>query len=209
MTDEPRFEDGPDATVRAFADAWRRIDGARSLVLVEGVSDQIAVTVAADVLGVDLTAVVVVPINGAQAIGRIMVELDRRVPGAAVVALCDARELPYLERARAASADAGRVEVHVCRADLEDELVRAAGEHLVLEVFAAGGDATSFRTMRRQTAWRDRPFDEQAHRFIRAGARRSQRYAEALLRSLPPERVPPPLRDTIASIDRTRRAPGD
>lgn len=198
-----RYEHGPDASVRALADAWSRVGGARVIAVVEGVTDQIAVETTAGLVGVDLTEVVVLPINGAQAIARVAPELDRTAPGRPIVGLCDVAELPYFERAGAGR----RFDVFVCRDDLEDELLRAAGEQLVLEVFDAGGDAASFRTMRRQAAWCDRPFAEQAHRFVRAGARRGQRYAEAVLRALPPERVPAPLRDLVAVVDRALRSP--
>lgn len=195
------YDHGPGATDRALSAAWCRVGEARALVLVEGVSDQIAVETTAEIIGADLADVVVVPINGAQAIGRIVAELDRLSPGTPITGLCDVAELPHFERARAATAEASRFDVYVCRDDLEDELLRAAGELLALDVFAAGGDAASFRTMRRQAPWRDRPFHEQAHRFLRAGARRGQRYADALLRALPPERLPTPLRDVVTAVD--------
>lgn len=202
MSDEvlARYEHGPDASVRAFEAARARLPAARAIVLVEGVSDQIAVETAAEVLGADLDGAVVVPINGAQAIGRVLRELDAGSPHAALVAMCDVRELPFVERARTELADPERLEIVVCDDDLESELIRAAGEQLVLEVLAAGGDAAAFRTMRRQGVWRDRPFDEQAHRFLRAGARRSQRYASALVRALGEGRIPAPLADVVASV---------
>ncbi len=65
------YERGPGATVRAGRRAWEHAAGASGVVLVEGVSDQIAVEAAAATLGVDLEAagVVIVPIGGAHAIG--------------------------------------------------------------------------------------------------------------------------------------------
>src|SRR5690349_19121685 len=60
---------GPDATVRATARALARIDDAATLVLVEGVLDQIALETAAAERGRDLDAdrIVIVPIGGAHA----------------------------------------------------------------------------------------------------------------------------------------------
>ncbi len=195
-----RYEHGPDASVRAFAGAWARLRTARTVVLVEGVSDQIAVESAAEVLGAELAGVVVVPMNGAQAIGRVLADVDAQRPAAKVVVLCDAAERAVVERARSASLEPARVRVVACVPDLEFELVRAAGEPLVRAVLTAGGDAGAFRTLQRQAAWRDRPFDEQSHRFLRAGARRSQRYADALVRALGPRRLPAPLIDVVTSL---------
>jgi hypothetical protein len=61
-------------------------------------------------------------------------------------------------RGRSASSGAvwRRLGFFVCVADLEDELIRAAGPALVAEVFAAHGDLGAFRTIQRQPAWRGR-----------------------------------------------------
>lgn len=134
------YERGPDATVRAGAAALEQTSRARAVVLVEGVSDQIAVDAAAQVQGCDLGAegVVVLPIGGAQAVGRTLGELGRRLDGLAgvtVAGLCDVAEEGYFRRA---IGDAGlgeasdraaleRCGFFVCVDDLEDELLRAAG----------------------------------------------------------------------------------
>src|SRR5690348_5642281 len=77
---------GPQATHRALA---REVD-ARAVVLVEGYSDQIAVETLAAQQGRDLAQerVLVVPIGGAQAIGRFLA----RFADAQVVGLCDVGE---------------------------------------------------------------------------------------------------------------------
>lgn len=204
------YETGPDATVRATAAAWTRVDAARAVVLVEGVSDQIAVEAAAGVQGQDLTVdgVVVLPIGGAQAIGRSLVELRARTDGLVVGGLCDVGEEPYFRRAVTAAGmgeatDRSRLErlgFYVCVDDLEDELLRAAGPDLVDEVMIAQGDRSSFATLQTQPPWRHAPYHAQARRFIAAGARRKHRYAAAIVRALGPDRVPAPLAGVLAHV---------
>ena len=74
------YETGPDGTVRAAAAAWSRVERRSRVVIVEGVSDQIAVDAAAEVRGLDLSGngVVVLPIGGAQAIARALADLNSR-----------------------------------------------------------------------------------------------------------------------------------
>src|SRR6478735_8518821 len=50
------YEHGPDAPQRATAEAWARADGADVVVVVEGISDQIAVETAAASRGRSLAA---------------------------------------------------------------------------------------------------------------------------------------------------------
>jgi len=81
---------GPDAPLRATARALAKVGGAEAVVLVEGVSDQIAVEAAAVRSGFALDAerVVVVPIGGAHAIGRFLTMFD----GVRLAGLCDLNE---------------------------------------------------------------------------------------------------------------------
>jgi hypothetical protein len=64
----PGYASGTDAPLRATAAALERARHARSIVLVEGISDQIAVETLAGLQARDLTkeGVVVVPIGGAR-----------------------------------------------------------------------------------------------------------------------------------------------
>ncbi|MDY7101198.1 MAG: TOPRIM nucleotidyl transferase/hydrolase domain-containing protein [Actinomycetota bacterium] len=201
---------GPDATVAATADALDRAASARAVVLVEGISDQMALEELARCQGRDLGAerLVVVPIGGAQAFAR---ELRRFGPGGAgviVAGLYDAGEEEVVRRAIATAGLGAPVTRHeleelgffVCVKDLEDELIRAAGAATIEELLASQGDLGSFRTLQKQQVWRGRPFDEQFHRWLRAGARRNLRYARLLVRSLPPDRVPRPLTATLGAI---------
>lgn len=200
------YETGPDATLRATASALERAERAQSVVLVEGISDQIAIEALAPRLGRDLNTerVVVVPIGGAQAIERYVEHFAaasaaaRRVP---VIGLCDIGERDHFGKAFDRHGLAGEgAGFFVCDADLEAELIRATAPNApddLEAVLDAEGDLGAFRTMQKQAAWRDRPFDEQMHRWIRSHARRSSRYAALLVNELPVQQMPQPLVDVV------------
>jgi hypothetical protein len=170
----------------------------RSVALVEGISDRIALEALAARRGRDLDAegVAIVPIGGAQAIARALTEVPAGVP---VTGLCDAAEAPVFRRAleRAGRTDAG---VYVCVADLEDELIRALGPISVLELLEANGHLHSFGTFQKQPAWRGRPIDAQLRRFLASSDRRKLRYALLIVEALEPARVPRPLDGVLAAV---------
>src|SRR5207245_10262352 len=105
------------------------------IVLVEGVTDEHALTLAARRLGRDLKAegVSVVPINGAHAISRFLRQLAAEEPGAKLAGLYDEGEEEViraaLERAGyGPNLDRGRlagVGVVACIADREEGVGRA------------------------------------------------------------------------------------
>ena len=66
------YAHGPDAPLQAEAQALARLDEARAALLVEGISDQIALETLAARQGRDLAEekILVVPIGGAQSILR-------------------------------------------------------------------------------------------------------------------------------------------
>jgi hypothetical protein len=175
----------------------------RAVVLVEGVSDQAAVEALAERRGRDFAAegISVVPMGGAQAIGRF---LSRFGPGGLDVGLAglyDAGEEAEfqrgLERAGLGSdltrADLERLGFYVCIADLEDELIRALGAAAVEGVVEAQGDLGSFRTLQKQPAWEGQPVDDQLRRFMGSGGRRKIRYARLLVDALDLGQMPRPL----------------
>ena len=182
----------------------------RGVVPVEGISDRIAVEALARRRGRDLEGegVSVVPIGGAQAIGRFLDRFGPRGLDARLAGLCDAGEerefLRGLERAGLGSrldrAEMERLGFYVCHADLEDELIRALGADSVEEVVAAQGDLRSFRTLQKQPAWQGRPKEEQLHRFMGSGGRRKTRYARLLVEALEPSRVPRPLELVLTRV---------
>jgi Overcoming lysogenization defect protein-like, TOPRIM domain len=178
------------------------------VVLVEGISDRIALETLAARRGRDLQGegVSVVAIGGAQAIGR-FVERYRR-EGLLIAGLCDAGEARdyarALERAGLGSEltpeDMERLGFFVCVRDLEDELIRALGPDSVEEIVDAHGDLRPFRTLQKQAAWDGRPRDEQLRRFMGSGGRRKIRYARFLVEALDLARVPRPLDAVLASV---------
>jgi hypothetical protein len=97
-------------------------------------------------------------------------------------------------------ADLGPLGFFVCVADLEDELIRAAGPVRVLEVFAAHGDLGAFRTIQRQPAWQGRDEAAQMRRFLGAGAQRKLRYARLLTDAISLDRMPRPLTALLTTV---------
>jgi hypothetical protein len=199
---------GPPATRRALA----RVGDARAIVLVEGISDQIALETLAARRGRDLEGegVAVVPIGGAQAIGRFLARFASHSSGTRLAGLCDAGEEEVfrrsLERAGFGSPlgrpDLERLGFHVCVADLEDELIRALGPAAVEAVLDSHGDLGSFRTFQKQPAWRGQGVDAQLRRFMGSADRRKLRYARLLVEALDLAHVPRPLDHVLADVAR-------
>jgi hypothetical protein len=181
----------------------------RAVVLVEGVSDQWAVEALAERRGRNLDAegVSVVPIGGAQAIGRFLERFGPNGLNLRLAGLCDAAEESEfrrgLERAGLGSdltrADMERLGFYVCVVDLEDELIRAHGAAAVEEIVETEGDLRSFRTLQKQPAWLGRPPEEQLRRFMGSGGRRKIRYARLLVKALDLSRMPRPLEGVLAA----------
>jgi hypothetical protein len=153
------------------------------IVLVEGITDRIALEAVAAKLGLDLAdeGIEIVPIGGAQAIRRAAAEYE----GERVVGLCDAGEERWFRRVLGDAA-------YVCTADLEDELIRALGPAGVEEVVAAQGELETFRNFQNQPAWRGRPVEAQLRRWLQNGGR-YLRYPPLHVAALEPERIPRPL----------------
>jgi hypothetical protein len=204
----PGYASGFDAPLRATADALERAQHARSIVLVEGISDQIAVETLASLQARDLAkeGVAVVPIGGAQSVSRFLAHFGPAGAGLRVSGLCDAAEerlfCRQLARAGYAQADT-RSDLEtagffVCDRDLEDELIRAVGPDALETILADEGDLASFRTLQKQAAWRDAGFVDQLRRFLGAGARRKLRYASLFVLALEIDHQPRPLRDVLS-----------
>jgi hypothetical protein len=180
------------------------------VVLVEGISDQFALEALAARHGRDLHAegIAVLPIGGAQAIGRFVEQFGPRGLDLRLAGLCDVGEEADfrrgLERAGLGSnlsrEDMERLGFYVCVADLEDELIRALGTDAVQEVVDAQGDLGSFRTLQKQGPWQGRPIADQLRRFMGSGGRRKIRYASLLVDALELTRVPRPLDLVLAHV---------
>ena len=179
-------------------------------MLVEGISDQGALEALAERRGRDLAAegVSVVPIGGAQSIGRFLSRFGPEGLDLKLAGLCDVGEegdfRRGLERAGLGS-DLTRTEMeglgfYVCVADLEDELIRALGADAVEKVVDDQGDLGSFRTLQKQPEWRGRATEEQLRRFMGSGGRRKIRYGRLLIEALDLNQVPRPLDGVLAHV---------
>jgi len=197
---------GPQATQRALAG----IESARTVVLVEGISDQFALEALAARRRRDLAAeaVSIVPIGGAQAIGRFLARFGPDGSNVRLAGLCDVGEVDVfrrgLERAGFGAGltrdDMERLGFFVCVIDLEDELIRALGAPSVEAVVEAEGDLGSFRTFQKQLAWRGKPIDAQLRRFLTSSDRRKLRYVRRFVDALDLSAVPRPLDGVLAHV---------
>jgi hypothetical protein len=175
----------------------------RSVVLVEGVSDQLALEALAERRGRDLRAegVSVVPSGGAQAMGGFLSRFGPQGLDLGLAGLCDAGEEGELrrglERAGLGSeltrAEMESLGFYVCVVDLEDELIRCLGAERVERIAEEQGELQAFRTLQKQPAWRGRNTEEQLRRFMGSGGRRKIRYARLLVDALDLDNVPRPL----------------
>lgn len=182
----------------------------RTVVLVEGVSDQLAVQALAARWNRNLTeeGVAVLPMQGATNIGHFLQRygpngLDLRLAG-----LCDAAEMRFFQRGfqRAGLgpvATLGELEnrrFYVCDADLEDELIRALGVDGVERLLAEQGDLSAFRTFQQQPAQRGKSDLARLRRFMGTRGGRKIQYAPLLVDALDLQRTPSPLARLLSAI---------
>jgi len=183
---------------------------ARAVVLVEGISDQIAVETLAVRRGRDLGAegVAVVPVGGAHAITCYLTRFGPAGAGLRLAGLCDLGEENVFRRGLARAgvgsprtrADMERLGFDVCVEDLEDELIRAVGAAQVEALIDAQGDLGSFRSFQRQPQWRGQLAEAQLRRFLGSGARRKLRYARLLAGAVDLDRLPHPRDAGLAGL---------
>jgi hypothetical protein len=183
---------------------------AAAIVLVEGVSDQAAVTTLAARHGRDLSGegVFVVPMGGATNIGHFLAVFGPRGFGVRLAGLCDEGEEPAfrrgLERAGLAPGPGRsgleRLGFFVCVTDLEDELIRALGVAATEQLIQEQGELGSFRTFAKQPAQRARPREKQLRRFLGTRSGRKIRYGQVLAGALDLTQVPRPLAGVLARV---------
>jgi hypothetical protein len=187
-----------------------RADSPRTVVLVEGASDKLALETLAERRGrnLDAESVSVIPVGGAHAIGSFLDVFGPQGLNVRLAGLCDAGEERHFQRALERTGlgadltrpDMERLGFYVCVADLEDELIRSLGADSVERVIAAQADLESFRTLQKQPAWRGRAREEQLRRFMGSGGSRKIRYARLLVHALDLARVPRPLDGVLAHV---------
>ena len=180
---------------------------ARTVVLVEGISDQLALLALAGRRGRNLDAegVSIVPMGGATNIGRYLDLFGPHGRNVSLAGLCDVAEEDAfkrgLERAGLGSdltrADMERLGFYVCVVDLEDELIRSLGAEVVEQVIGTEGELGSFRTFQKQPAKRGRTIEEQLWQFM---WNRKIRYAPLLVDALDLTHVPRPLDRVLAHV---------
>ena len=174
------------------------------VILVEGVSDRIAVMAAAQRLGRDLAGVAVVSADG---VGNFAALAARyRALGVPLTGLCDLAEVVWVCRALVKA----KVGIALDRAglaalgfqaldrDLEDELIRAVGLDRVLDLLAEHGDLAAFGTLQQQRAWRGADLTDQVRRFLGAGAGRKIRYAAIFVEALAVGQMPDALVQVVS-----------
>lgn len=176
-------------------------------MLVEGRSDEIAIRTLARMRGRDLAAegVSVLPVGGAQAMGRFLAAHGPAGAGATLAGLCDEGEEADVRRAleRAGLAPAPgragleRLGFFVCERDLEDELVRGLGVAAAEALLAAHGKLGAFRTFQKQPAHRGRPSPDQLRSFLNNW---KVELAGPLVEALDPGRVPRPLDAVLGRV---------
>ncbi len=182
----------------------------RAVVLVEGISDQLALEALAARRGFTLDAegIAIVPMGGATTIGRFLHVFGPHGSDVKLAGLCDAAEegdfRRGLERAGLGSR-LGRAEMealgfYVCVADLEDELIRSLGVAAVEAVVDAQGELGTFRTFQKQPAQRGRSHEAQLRRFMGTRSGRKIRCAPLLVDALDLTKVPRPLDGVLAHV---------
>jgi hypothetical protein len=169
-----------------------------TLVLVEGPSDARAVEVLARRRGRDLAAdrVRVEAMGGITNLGRWLADLDHT--HARVLVLHDAGESAYVHRT--VERVGVVVGLHICEADLEDELIRALGVPAVLDVVAAAGELELWGTLTNQPFHRERPASAVLRRFMGTTSGRKIRYAGLLVEAaVELDCVPRPLDELLSA----------
>jgi hypothetical protein len=176
-------------------------------VLVEGLSDRLALERLAVRLGYDLAAcrVRVLDVGGVTNFHRV---LERHDPGAADVrlaGLCDYAEREVVQRALEAAGFGTGLTVQameslgffVCDGDLEDELLRAVGVGPTLTIIEANGDLPRFRRTQRQLPYRRASLERQVRHIM---TQKKIQYAEPLVDALDLARVPRSLRALLEFV---------
>jgi hypothetical protein len=182
----------------------------RAVVLVEGVSDQLALEALAVRRGRNLSAenISIVPMGGATNIASFLDRLGPHGLDVRLAGLCDAAEEGSfrrgLERAGVGSKltreGMEQLGFYVCLADLEDELIRALGVAAVEQVIRSQGELEKFRTFQKQPEWRERTNEEQLRRFFGTHKGRKIQSGALLVRALDLTRVPRPLDGVLAHV---------
>jgi hypothetical protein len=182
----------------------------RTVVLVEGVSDQLAVQALAERYDRDLAAegILLQPMGGATNIGHFLERFGPHGSDLGLAGLCDQGEVRFFQRGfERAGLGSGLTEAElesrrffVCVSDLEDELIRSLGVAGVEDILSEQGDLASFRTFQQQPAQQEKSDQARLRRFMGTRGGRKIHYAPVLVQALDLARVPGPLAGLLAAI---------
>ncbi len=191
------FGGGPAEPARRLAEDLR----VHTAVLLEGLSDSAALDTLAAAHGRDLAAegVCVLPMGGAMNVGRYAANLGREGLGLRLVGLCDEAERGYYLRGWQLAGAAAQ-DIHICVADLEDELIRTLGVDAVRDLVEAEGDLRALDVFLRQPAQRGRGAYRQLQRFLGTKKGRKIRYGHVLAAALTPAHPATPLTALLAGL---------
>jgi hypothetical protein len=183
---------------------------AQTVVLVEGISDQVALEALAARRDRDLDeeGIAVVPIGGAKNIGSFLDLFGPRGHDVKLAGLCDVGEANDFRRALERAglgvdldrAGMERLGFYVCVEDLEDELIRSLGTAAVERVVEAQGELRSFRTLQKQPAQQGLTTEAQLRRFMGTRGGRKIQYGALLVGALDLSDVPRPLDRLLAYV---------
>jgi hypothetical protein len=187
----------------------QRATNVHTVVLVEGLSDKLAVEALAARSGrfLDAEGISVISMGGAMNIGRFLDRFGPRGHGLTLAGLYDVAEEPEIRRgleraglgSKLSRADIEGLGFLACVEDLEDELIRALGPDAVMSLVEARGELGPLRTLRKQPEWRTRPIEQQLRRFL-GNASRKIGYAPRLVDALDRADVPRPLAELLARV---------
>jgi hypothetical protein len=177
----------------------------RSVVLVEGPSDEAAVRAFAARRGNDLDAegVSIVAMGGYGNLGRFLERYGPSRLGVLLAGLYDAPEERHFRRGLARAgfgsshtpADLEALGFYACDANLEDELTRALGPEAMEELFETQGELGAFRTYQKQLAHREETIEAQVRGFL---WNRKLEYGVLIVKALDLDRIPRPLAGVLA-----------
>lgn len=182
--------------------------GLRSVVLVEGNSDRVALHAVAERSGRDLAAegIEVVAMGGITNTRAMAARYGPQGLGLSLAGLYDAADEAKLQHglvkaglSAAAEPDGlAALGFYKCSADLEDELIRALGVEAVEAVIEAVGVTRSLQLLAGMPAQRSWRREAVLRRFLGVRSGRKARYAALLVEALEPNRVPEPLAAVLA-----------
>lgn len=180
----------------------------RTVVLVEGNSDRVALLAVAERCGRDLAAegIEVVTMGGITNTRTMASRYGPHGLGLPLAGLYDAADEDKLRHGLVTAGLSAALEpdglpglgFYKCSADLEDELIRALGVKAVEDVIEAAGEARSLRLLAGMPAQRDWTREAVLRRFLGVRSGRKARYAALLVEALEHGQVPDPLAAVLA-----------